>query len=636
MTPAGPACLHQAWTAVAAALLVAIAIYLLYTPALPGFLLFDDRLHLDALSRLSDFESVLNYILMGHAGPLGRPVSITTFALQAGAWPEDIDRMLRLNFLIHALAVLCVFALSWALVAVREPSRTSEAAWIGVGAAALWGLSPFLATTHLMLIQRMTSLSGLFTLAGLAAFVLAHLVAGRRPWLARGLLVLGTGGGTVLAAFAKENGVLLPLLALVLSWAWIPPQRRPAARADRGLVLGLTLLPSLALLGYLLLVTLPDAVQQGYPDKYFQLGERLMSQPMVLLDYLRNLFLPRAALVSPFTDRYPLPEGWQLAPTELLAALFWPLVLAVAWGVRRQLPALFFGLLFFLCAHLLESSIIGLELYFAHRNYVPSFGLYFALVYSTASLPRGYLRLARFGLAAYAALFAGVLLQVTSGWEQSLETAERWHRARPYSTRAVQFLANRHLAQGDVLTAQHLIDAAAAQRPEEPVLQVQRMLFCNGEGLNARASLSAARLRSARYEPSAATLLLGSTRADPGSACQGWRPEALIPLADALLANSAYQRRTIEPAKLIAVRGMIALRAGAYDTAADWLRNSFAVHPDIEIALFAATALHRAGRIDVFRQFLTEVEASAAQQGRKAPVWQAKLREFEAYVARSR
>ena len=44
-----------------------------------------------------------------------------------------------------------------------------------------------------------------------------------------------------------------------------------------------------------------------------------------------------------------------------------------------MLRALGFGVLFFVCAHLVESSVFALELYFEHRNYLPAFGVFFAL-----------------------------------------------------------------------------------------------------------------------------------------------------------------------------------------------------------------------------------------------------------------
>ena len=139
----------------------------------------------------------------------------------------------------------------------------------------------------------------------------------------------------------------------------------------------------------------------------------------------------------------------------LIAALFWPALLASAIWLRRTAPYLLFGAVFFLVGHLLESTFVGLELYFAHRNYVPAFGLYFALVYAAAMVPSSlssawWLRVS----VVYAFLFAAVLFQVTSGWGQPRISAERWVIENPDSERAAQFLANQYLQEGNLVTAQ--------------------------------------------------------------------------------------------------------------------------------------------------------------------------------------
>jgi len=55
-------------------------------------------------------------------------------------------------------------------------------------------------------------------------------------------------------------------------------------------------------------------------------------------------------------------------------------VLILAWVVRGGPGAtIVFGAVFFLAAHLLESTVFPLELYFEHRNYLPSAGLFLSL-----------------------------------------------------------------------------------------------------------------------------------------------------------------------------------------------------------------------------------------------------------------
>ena len=52
-------------------------------------------------------------------------------------------------------------------------------------------------------------------------------------------------------------------------------------------------------------------------------------------------------------------------------------------GLRTRAPVLAFGILWFFAGHVLESTLLGLEIYFEHRNYLPSIGLIFSAVFYT-------------------------------------------------------------------------------------------------------------------------------------------------------------------------------------------------------------------------------------------------------------
>lgn len=407
------------------------AVGLLYSLAQPGYALFDEWPSLDGLKSIQDWPSTLAYILSGQTGPLGRPLALATFATQAWAWPDQPGALLQTNFALHLLATGCCFAFATGLARLHLPDSTSSPLWIGLGTAALWGLSPFLATTHLMIIQRMNSLAGLWVFAGLAAFVWAHVIDKKKVWQRRCLLIAGLGVATILGTLSKENGALLPLLALIILGLWIPREQWLRASIDRALLVLLMLLPSLMLLAYLA-SCLPEILAHGYgPHRYFTPGERLMSQPAILLDYLYNLLFPRAFAVSPFMDQLPVPSGWLDPPITLIAVLFWPTLLGIAVTLRQVAPYFLFSLAFFLTGHILESGFIGLELYFAHRNYVPAFGLYFGLVFAIVTIPIQFRRFAIIGLTAYVMLFAFVLFQVTSTWNNTAVNAELWLKKIP-------------------------------------------------------------------------------------------------------------------------------------------------------------------------------------------------------------
>ncbi|MBV5309711.1 lipopolysaccharide assembly protein LapB [Chromatium okenii] len=610
--------------------LAVVVIWVLYGLALPGRFMFDDSPNLAPLREVHDWLSALGFITSGQSGPLGRPLALATFAMQSAAWPDHPAAMLRVNFAIHLAAVGACFTLTVGLARLRLPTPRRAPLWIGLGVATLWGLSPFLATTHLMVIQRMSSLAGLLVLAGLAAFVWAHLFGAARPMLARVYLVVGLGVATALAAFTKENGALLPLLALVILWLWIPRERRFSNPVNRTLIVLLAVLPSTLLLVYLASLV-PGLMEHGYgPARYFTPTERLLSQPAIVLDYLHNLMLPRAASVSPYMDRLPVPQGWLEPPITLIATVVWALLLGLAVWLRRIAPYLLFGLAFFLVGHVLESGIIGLELYFAHRNYVPAFGLYFALLFAAASVPIVYRRLAIISLAVYVFMFGVVLFQVTSSWNDAQWSGESWLRHNPYSERSAQFLATNYIEQGNFIAARQVFDFAAQKNPDVPLIQIQRTMICLNQEDQFPALLSevSGRLRTAIYEHMATVELVRFARGNPSELCPKRNHAALAAMADALLDNPAYANSAPSKSALLLTKGFVSAKLNVPDEAVPFAMQAYRLNNDLDTAFFTASIIANAGQSERARRFLEEVRLTAPNNPLTRNAWLKRLDEF--------
>jgi Tfp pilus assembly protein PilF len=155
-------------------------------------------------------------------------------------------------------------------------------------------------------------------------------------------------------------------------------------------------LPLSAALGYLALH--PDLLGDSYQHRDFTLYERLLTELRVLWDYVSVLLLPSGAKMGLVHDDFVLSRGWLSPATTLMAALSWlGIVAASIFFLGRKIPSVPLGILFFLVAHGVESTILPLEIYFEHRNYLPALGLYLSLVAGLAGaarlLPRGELLL---------------------------------------------------------------------------------------------------------------------------------------------------------------------------------------------------------------------------------------------------
>lgn len=369
-------------------LFACVAILLLYWPGLQGGYVFDDFsniVHNDALQmqRLS-FAELLRAAFSSESGPLARPLSVASFALERHFFGLDPFPMKLTNVLIHIVNMLLAFALL-RVVLERIQQRSPAVRWVvspvllALLVAFAWALAPINLTSVLYVVQRMESLATLFMLAGLLAYVRG------RSWIDAGragpgwaLVVGGLGGGLLLGVLSKESAVMLPLHALLVEWLVFRfGAGRSVLRQQLLWLYALVLvLPGLAgTLSYLPAI-LSGA---GYAGRSFDLSERLWTQAHVLWHYLAWIVVPSPGGLSLYHDAFPVARGWLQPWTTLPAgAGLLALVVGAVWW-RRRMPVIAFGVLWFFVMHLLVSSVFPLELVFEHRNYLPSLGIILAV-----------------------------------------------------------------------------------------------------------------------------------------------------------------------------------------------------------------------------------------------------------------
>ncbi len=366
--------------ALLAAVLVAAAAY---WPGLSGQFLFDDLPNIvdnpDLRMERLDLQALRNAMLSGHAGPLGRPVSMLSFALDRYVLGLDPAAFKAVNLAVHLCSGLGLFVLTRLLLGAwrrQNALRVTEdqVYWAGLFVAAAWLVHPFNLSAVLYVVQRMTLLAALFVIWALVLYAhgRSRLIDGGRAgwmWLAGGMAVL-----TPLAALSKENGALVPLYALLIELLVF---RFKGRRADRNWLIALfaatVALPAAAAFAFL--VTHPEWLQVRYGIRDFTPLERLLTEARVLWYYVLMSFTPNPGSMGLYHDNWTV-SGGLLAPLSTLPSVAGVLALPVAaLLLARRYPMAAFGLLFYLAGHSLESTIIPLELVFDHRNYLPLYGL---------------------------------------------------------------------------------------------------------------------------------------------------------------------------------------------------------------------------------------------------------------------
>ena len=455
-----------------------------FWPALNGSFLFDDFANLKALGEygpIKDMAGVLRYLTAGIADPLGRPVAMASFLIDARDWPADPAPFLRSNLVIHitnSLLLALALARLGRVMGIAKPLAGNAA----IAGSALWALHPLWVSTVGYVVQRHAMLACTFVLLGILAWLLA-VSAFRRGqwgsgWLYAGLAMPICG---VLAALSKGNGMLLPLLVLSIQYFMLAgPNGR--LLPERHAVRILLIFPSLVLALALLASINPEPA--GRP---WSLAERLMSQPRALVDYLTHLVIPRVNSTGLFADGFAVSRSW-LVPWTTLPAFLFILALAVApFLLRRRHPAWAGAIAFFLAGHVMESTVLPLELYFEHRNYLPAMLLGWPLALHLLS-HRWQVRTGRPVLGVLLLALVVVTFQRATLWADAPRQAAVWARTLPDSPRAQTWAAQHEIERGESEAAERRLLAALENHPRNLVLAVNLVdAQCAGGEVTAQA-----------------------------------------------------------------------------------------------------------------------------------------------------
>lgn len=426
---------------------VMVITVVVYWPGLHSGFYLDDYPNLAGLAQITE-QGVLSYILGGVSSPLGRPLSLATFAIQFQAWPDNPFVFKLANLVIHLLNGCLVFMACRLLLSFFRPAPDSKrAGYFAFIVTAFWLLHPVQQDTVLYTVQRMNELSAFFSLCGYVFYLHCRKYIQDAGSLRHYLLV---GGGIwlfmILAIFSKENGILLPLLILVTEFTLL----RISPRSHGWYAWSIIFLATpLFLLAIYLFSGMGD-VLHSYRFRDYSAGDRLLTQGGVLLVYLKNLLLPNLSAFSIFTDDYPVADGL-LSPFYILPAVIIVIFLILlAITQRKTLPVFSFGILWFMAGHSLEASHLNLEMYFDHRNYLPSFGIFFLLIWMLFLLYEKHRTLIITGGSLYFLFLASITFANTSLWGRPGQFLELAASNHPQSIRARTYLLNHYIKSREI------------------------------------------------------------------------------------------------------------------------------------------------------------------------------------------
>lgn len=341
------------------------------------------------------------------------------------------------------------------------------AALFGAGA---WLLHPLLVSTTLYIVQREAMLPATFVLAAILGWMVSRqaLAHGHTKRALTGM-ALSAWLCTVLAVLSKANGALLPLLLLLVEWIVLAPRRpmpdAPTHRWYRRAVVAFLIVPGALVVAYLLYL-LPGSLAAPIDARGWSTGQRLLTDPRVLTDYLRLLMVPHAYSSGLFNDAFAISKDW-LHPTSTIPCIVLVFALIGAgFALRKKYPAIALALLFYFTAQLMESGWIPLELYYEHRNYLPAMLLFWPI---GLGLTRpGLLRGVRIACAAGIVLaLATLTFQRATLWGDGLRQARVWAAINPDSARAQANAALYDLAHNSPRLAAARLRLSMPKHPDD-------------------------------------------------------------------------------------------------------------------------------------------------------------------------
>ncbi len=413
-----------------------IATYFIYLPGTHGIFLLDDIPNLSPMGKypeLSFWDNFWLFLLEGFSGPTGRPVSLASFYLHDSIWPTNASGFIKTNILIHLLNGVLVFWFSLKLSKLLNLSNPAQMGFVFI-ASTFWLLHPMQSTTVLYVIQRMTELSATFMLIGLIFYLYGREKLSNNPTAGFLTLFFGVGLSLLLSILSKENGILLVAYILVIEYFLLRPLTIKPPKYFLYWLIPAVILPFILLIVYLGIKTNPDS----YALRNFSLIERLLTEPRILFDYLHHIFLPNVGGMTLYHDDYTISKNL-LSPWTTIPSVLGIIILVLAsFLLRLKAPFIAFAIAWFFMGHILESTVLPLELYFEHRNYLPILGIGIAIAWYAIKYLQSKKLAVLILVGGIFSFNSFMVLQNATLWGKPLELITNWYINHPDSERARQ------------------------------------------------------------------------------------------------------------------------------------------------------------------------------------------------------
>jgi len=281
-----------------------------------------------------------------------------------------------LFFLFKTTLFLCSDEKIGRLSSIKPLSGRAPVEWAALFGALLWLVHPVQTNAVTYMCQRMTSMAALFFVLSLLLYVTGRRFFQNGRFKASLAFFAGCVVSGICAVASKENTGTLPMFILLYEWFFF--QNLKKLRSARPLVW--VVVSAIAFIGITVHFMGFDPVSRilaSYGRREFTLSQRVMTEFRVVIYYLSLLVFPHPRRLILDHD-YPLSHSLvtPISTITSLTAIIGLLILAEYAAKKDRL--LSFGILWFLGNLVIESSVIGIEIIYEHRIYLPGMFLYLA------------------------------------------------------------------------------------------------------------------------------------------------------------------------------------------------------------------------------------------------------------------
>jgi tetratricopeptide (TPR) repeat protein len=349
---------------------LAVIAFLIYAKTLTGDFIFDDHPNIrdNPYVRLTKITPLGLFKAAFFSPAPNRPVPNISFALNYYFQRYNPVGYHLVNIIIHTINAVLLYL--FVKTTFRTPLLRPQSRLCGQIAfftALIWMVHPLQTQSVSYIVQRMNSMAAMFYLLSMLLYAEARFAAGKQK---KTVLFSACVLSAILAFGSKENSVTLPFFIFLYEWYFFENLSGDWIKRMLPIILVVSVIIGVIAAFYFGGSPL-ERMLSGYTFRDFTMGQRVMTQFRVVIFYVSLIFWPHPARLNLDHD---FPTSLSLLdPVATLAALVAICgFIGVSVVIAKKERLLSFCILWFLGNLVIESSVVGLEMVFEHRNYLPS------------------------------------------------------------------------------------------------------------------------------------------------------------------------------------------------------------------------------------------------------------------------